>query len=687
MAAYDSIDVEDRDRRMFPSNGDSDDLNGQRNGTRSLFKIKCNFISMIAAILISLVFGDWIRMKLSSRTPPMQEEPSNSPPPLFDSDAKTTDADGGDSAFNTKQSALAKANLKLPTGVNLGSWLSLEDWFYVGQNGAVEVASPDDAIAASCLPPLHLDESTGPRWNSETDLLSGLVEHYQQELEGGDEGQDTLGGYPNKQKDGLEPWGKAIQTFHAFRSSYIDFDEELKTLKDLGIKYVRVPVSWCWTDHDPSELVAKVTTVKVDDDGDEVEVDGWSYMEENEVKEKFTCLDPFFEEDGVRWPAIPRNLVISFLKACSKHGIGATLDIHTYPGGTSIGTFSGVWPRYSRFWTHGDQPATNEGKQDVGRTILKDFISWVESLAESEPEAFLGLRAISPMNEPAHLSGLYDGKKPIRTDRETFLPPLPKDSARKYLSQLNDGIDSQSDLTQVPDGNHLRVLLWLRDAVDTFRKSKLPSLGKELHVNVHESLFPNEILPNYKEKVDFGLHPGSLQVFGAWWRATTSHDERSSWAVLDIHHYHAWGLACAGTVEGAPTGGYACSDVAGKTVVLAGCAQWASVYRSTLEKECGQGLKLASAEFSASTHHSVRHACNDVSTLKMSFDMQVAGAEDADVELFWWSYKMPYGGAFRRAWSFKHLMYLLGVLPQPDEGTFHCGDHIPPHGEPKDSSG
>lgn len=46
--------------------------------------------------------------------------------------------------------------------------LSLEDWFYVGDNGAVEVASPDDAVAAACLPPLHLDSSTGPRWNSET---------------------------------------------------------------------------------------------------------------------------------------------------------------------------------------------------------------------------------------------------------------------------------------------------------------------------------------------------------------------------------------------------------------------------------------------------------------------------------------------------------------------------------------
>ena len=65
---------------------------------------------------------------------------------------------------------------------------------------------------------------------------------------------------------------------------------------------------------------------------------------------------------------------------------------------------------------------------------------------------------------------------------------------------------------------------------------------------------------------------------------------------------------------------------------------------------------------------------------------QVEAANEADVELFWWSYKMPYGGAFRRAWSLKHLLYLLGALPKPDEGSFHCGDHAPPPGEPEDGS-
>jgi hypothetical protein len=363
-----------------------------------------------------------------------------------------------------------------------------------------------------------------------------------------------------------------------------------------------------------------------------------------------------------------------------------TLDIHTYPGGTSIGTFSGVWPRYSRFWTHGDAPATDEGNKDVGREILKNFISWLETLSTEDPLAFEGLRAFSPMNEPAHLAGLYNGPKPVRTDKETFLPPLPVKMASSYLDELNN----VKGATQIPDGNHLRVLMWLRDAVNEFRNSKLSSLGIQLHVNVHESLFPTPILPKYKDKpkedMDYGLYPGALAVFGAWWRATTTANERASWAVLDIHHYHAWGDACSGAIEGPPTGRYACSDEVARNKVLGKCSQWASMYRSTLEKECEPGLKLASAEFSASTHHSVRHACNDASTLKTTYEMQIHGAKEADVELFWWSYQMPYGGAFRNAWSLKHLLYLLGVLSIPDDGTFHCGDHIRPQGEPSDTS-
>ena len=312
---------------------------------------------------------------------------------------------GGDDGGGTPPRAFADVKTRsdlppdlVPPGVNLASWLSLEDWFFVGSDGAVEVASPDDSMAASCLPPLHLDSSTGPRWNSETDLLAGLAEHYSREEEiinannendGGKEGNPTEGGGSS-----LGGWGKAIRAIHAHRSSYYDMDDDLRTMAELGIRHVRVPVSWCWTDHDPSSLVR----------GDDPLAGGTTahYMSDADVKAKFACEDPFY--DGVYWPAIPRDFFRRFLRKCAKYGIGATIDLHTYPGGTSIGTFSGVWPRYSRFWTHGDEPATEDGggggggggggrsrtSPDVGRTLLRDFIGWIESLETSDPMAFRG---------------------------------------------------------------------------------------------------------------------------------------------------------------------------------------------------------------------------------------------------------------------------------------------------------
>ncbi len=146
-------------------------------------------------------------------------------------------------------------SLAMPEGVNIGSWLSLEDYFFAGQS-AVEVATPDDATAAVCLPPLHTGASTGPTWHAETDLLQNLA------------AETTL--------------GHAIRVFHAHRTSFLDFEEDLAVLKQLGIRSIRVPISWCLTDDDPATIDPKDTDIK-------------------SLEARFTCQDPFFE--GVLWPA------------------------------------------------------------------------------------------------------------------------------------------------------------------------------------------------------------------------------------------------------------------------------------------------------------------------------------------------------------------------------------------------
>ena len=59
-------------------------------------------------------------------------------------------------------------------------------------------------------PPLHLDASTEPRWNSETDLLAGLARHYREEEEEADGGGgQTLGGYPNAREKSLGGVGES----------------------------------------------------------------------------------------------------------------------------------------------------------------------------------------------------------------------------------------------------------------------------------------------------------------------------------------------------------------------------------------------------------------------------------------------------------------------------------------------
>ena len=190
---------------------------------------------------------------------------------------------GASSSHAKKKKRASSFSQYIPPGVNLASWYSLEDWFFVGDRGAVEVATPDDDIAANCLPPLHVDGGTGPRWNSETDLLAGLVRHYHHHDGGSSSNMSsssssssnhprsssaTVEAAASKEEGGggggggleLGPWGKAIRTIHAFRSSYYDIETELRTMSELGIVYVRIPVSWCWTDYDPSYLYTLLPT-------------------------------------------------------------------------------------------------------------------------------------------------------------------------------------------------------------------------------------------------------------------------------------------------------------------------------------------------------------------------------------------------------------------------------------------
>lgn len=358
-----------------------------------------------------------------------------------------------------------------------------------------------------------------------------------------------------------------------------------------------------------------------------------------------------------------------------------------YPGGGSTGTFSGVTPHWPLFW-YNDDPAHKDS--DAGRKILRQFVEWLEGLQESDPHAFKGLGGLTPMNEPAHLAG--SASNPTSAAGESFLPPLPPDvhyhpAPRKL----------------VPDGAHMRVLQWLDDAVVTFRESSLPAAGVLLYVtvrrravpaaaaatlstlpspppppnsltpppqprylNVHESIFSDLVeTPGFEDTG--GLTGVSLTVVVNWWKSVTTVAERAAWAVLDNHHYYSWDGKCDGASDG--SGSYTCGDRAGLRETLGRCARWAGSFRAAVDEPTA---KLASSEFAVGTHCNSRLACDDLDSLQTTYQIQLQEAKKANVELYAWSWKMPYSKVHRSGWSLKHLLYLLGAHGQPDEARFAC---------------
>ena len=284
------------------------------------------------------------------------------------------------------------------------------------------------------------------------------------------------------------------------------------------MRAVRVPVSWCLTDADPTQ----------DPDLDHPQSSSSSSSYTDPTKDeilwdRYSCLDPFYADKGetVRWPAVPKVLLINLLRACDRYGLKAILDVHTYAGGTSIGTFSGVWPRWSLFWQY-DRP--EDPTQDFGRRTLRGFLAWIESLADTDPRAFAGLGGITPMNEPGHLAGIF-GPGSWQPEKHTFVPDLPDDIKQEYLHDiLQDSI---------PDGPHLRVLKWQSDAVELFRETELHKYI-DLNINVHESILTKALTDDDEHDVG-GRHPVATKLITTWWKLVTTPTERSTWAVLDMH--------------------------------------------------------------------------------------------------------------------------------------------------------
>lgn len=439
----------------------------------------------------------------------------------------------------------------VPYGTNFGGWLCLEDWFFSGNTGRF-VSTSDPVGQGVCLPPLLQGGDT--TWPSEGILVHRLVAKYGKKY--------------------------ASQVFEAHRNSFVHVGD-LKALADLGVKVVRIPVVWTLF----ADALAPVAKI---------------YGEHNPQSDHAVVPDPYYPENA-SLVTIPRKLLEDLYAEGHKHGLKFLLDIHAFPGGSSDGTYNGIWPLKPRFWL--ERVKVGKGTttlQEAGLMIVAKAIEWLESLTG---DAAAAVEGISPMNEPGHLAGF---QKP------SFAP-----------------IDV--------------VLAWLSQTIHMFRKSQLPSKGQKLYMQIIETAFPDNSF---------------WKVFPSWWIQQTSVTDRNNWAVADMHWYTAWGTKGGVLAESSAV---TCNEPLHKIleVLQPGVEDFAKTFSEKVP-----GLK-ASTEFSASTNADALLACQPVAITRPWMEAQVTTMKQKDIKPFFWTFKMPYGHVFQSGWSLRKIYGVEETAPFP----------------------
>lgn len=150
------------------------------------------------------------------------------------------------------------------------------------------------------------------------------------------------------------------------------------------------------------------------------------------------------------------------VEVAADFGLQVLLDLHAFPGGSSAGTFNGVWPLNPRFWTA-------HFKENFA-TIMGQLMDWMDQLRTKNPKAFAGLYGLTPMNEPAHMRGLYD--------KSAAAVPVPYQAAYDQLGMKGWASISTAEILQT-----------LAISVEEFRKRPALAGQKMLLMNIIETAF------------------------------------------------------------------------------------------------------------------------------------------------------------------------------------------------------
>lgn len=436
-------------------------------------------------------------------------------------------------------------------GVNLGGIFLLEDWFYSNKNTTFDVATNKnirEGVITTIFPETKHMLSNQIKFYGECDLINILHQY----------------NFNNKEIYNL---------FQRHRKNYImNLSDNFRLIKNLGIKVIRLPITWCIR-YDKEYIIKGLDN-------------RWELI----TNKSLIVNDPYFNKiENINWVIIDIKEIENILDLAYHYGLKILIDVHTYPGGQSDGSYSGPWPHKPRFWDNVEIAIKNI------TTIITNLYNWASNLNH---ERFKTLHGISPMNEPAHL--------------------------RTTEKRIDGWNISNND-----------ILLILGKSIELFRYYPRLIKNKKLVMNIIEtSIYPQTNWGN---------------IYGNWWKQITTKLERTTWAVIDVHHYVAWDNPKF------------CSNVEECIYNIENYSVYSKI-RQDLKLD--KNDLLYSTEFSASTEQQTNKSLTsgllnnkDTKILRNNFLLaQLLDMKKNNVKGFFWNWSIPYNSNYHNEWSLKNII-------------------------------
>lgn len=514
-------------------------------------EIKGNNLLLFALIIVSLsiFYMKYVYKKEGMMQGNIGCDPNSSPPAL---------CPGG---YPCPESGLC---INVPYGVNFGGLFVLEDWFYSkpGAEGTTRVDT-DKKKQTGLVRNIAKDTiHDNSKFFGECDLVSILK---------------------NKGIDDRDIY----KIFEGHRKTYLgNIPDLLQEIKETGIRAIRLPVTWCIVYED-----------------DAYEIQGEDERTVTIHKDNMIIKDPYFnDKEETFWVGIPIKDIQTILQTAGRLGLQVLIDFHTYPGGSSYGSYSGTWPKDTKFWNN-----NRVAKENI-RTIVSKFCNWVKN----DREAMKGLYGITPMNEPAHLAGI-----------DSFY--------ENYPVRWKDKNTRFKEITSV-----------LSESIDVFKSSGMNKHSKKLIMNVIET-----------STIDFGEQ--MFTVWGDWWKSKTTSEERKTWAGLDIHHYEAWSdpNSCNSQNNSAED----CMKHVEET-------DWNKVFGDIKDKVVSKDDLFYVSEFSNSLYNDTKYSLasglvnneNYKQIRNKYYEKQLHSLYSNNIRGFFWTWDVPLNSNYQNEWSLKDVI-------------------------------